>query len=249
MSTIGTTTFVEDGNRNYFTLQNEQYLRKFNPRTWTKMTIGVLFSIDATASFSGGLWVGILSSGNQAGPGTVGIKNGTSAITMSVGNTSYMFGSLGYGVSYNKLTYNNTDISGSSFTAGAIFVSAMSKSAQIGSAGNAVPCYFATTESIARKSIMTCDFIKTTATNVNIIATSIINYTGSSGTNVNHTDLTLCDSLLNIPFIINGTSQYHPGPGTNLTPLNDIDYPLNTVNICATGSAIFRIYQIAVRIS
>src|ERR1035437_8891641 len=74
-STVGTTTFVEDGTRNYFTLNNrDQYLRTFYvpPIGWNNINIAVSYAIEATGALSAGngLWLGLTTS---ATPG-VGFK-------------------------------------------------------------------------------------------------------------------------------------------------------------------------------
>ena len=63
MATIGTTTFIEDGDMNYMLLNNnDQYLRKldFTMNDVTEIQVGVLYTVDSAVSCSGSLWLGIV---------------------------------------------------------------------------------------------------------------------------------------------------------------------------------------------
>ena len=252
MSTVGTTTFLEDGNRNYITLNPpcEQYIRQMIYRgTWVTAYLGVLYSIQSTSTFNGGLWIGLGSSANGVG---VGIKNGVGAIKRMLGVGSSQWGSImGYGAGYNTMTYSNIDISGSSFINQGIFAGAISASAfqsvtGVGPGNILVP----TTESPNRKGIQIAKFTRSglTITIRPKCMTSNI-YTGSNGTNHNFTDNTLFTAMGGNDPYVDGNLMYD-GNHTDLvsSATDDASYPLDTINVCWTGSVPVRIYQIAMQI-
>lgn len=247
MSTIGTTTFIEDGERKYFTLSNEQYLRKLKSVSWRTMRIGILFSVEGTSDFSGGIGVGLVSSNNF--PGNIGSKNRISQISRSIGIGTGMYGHrAGYGDTYNLLTYRNTDISGSSFTAPGVFSFAVSNGVRTDWGGDTGAYYHSSTIIPYRKSIIVAHIRRTSDTEMLITGRVINNYTSSNGTNVNHTDVTLSDAMSYEPTVtINGTNTYVIR-GTDLTTVDETNYPMDTVNVYTTGSGTFRIYQIMVAV-
>ena len=251
MSTVGTTHFLEDGDRNYITLNPpcEQYIRRMVYRsTWKTAYIGILCSIQSTSNINGGLWFGLGSSTY----GNVGMKNGVAAIPRMIGTgTGKWMTTMGYGAGWETMTYSNADISGSSFTCLGNVCAAISGGSIQSTTGDGTVIITPTAEIPYRKGIST--ILKLAKSGLTITAqrwalTSGI-YTGSNGTNHNFTDNTLFSAMGgDIPFL--DGNQMNFGSTCNLTSgaTDDASYPLDTINVCWTGSAPLRIYQIAMQI-
>ena len=150
MSNVGTTTFVEDGTRNYFTLQNEQYIRRFNWKASSIFDVGILCSVQANTNMTGGLWLGLGSSGNG---NNIGLKNGGAAIQRMVGVGYGIIPSLfGYGSSYNYWTVNS-DVSGSYYSGVGVWRGSFSGGSLQNQLLNGTAVYFPTSDSPARKAV------------------------------------------------------------------------------------------------
>ena len=267
MATVGTTTFLEDGDRNYILLNNnEQYLRQFNTPLgmfWSGQgtNIGVLYAIDTTAAttqITGGMWLGLTTS---ATPG-VGIKQGFAANRRAIGAgyglAAAKAGALGGtgGWTYRPIT---GDISGSTLIVPSGFQRSISASVSTGGGSAVAGGYLPTTEAPMRKQIFYVglyQFNSATLTYYTCLVYGVsgggINYSGSQ--NHNHTNNTFFSTLTaalaeNADYAVDGANQYSTLTTSQLwQATDDINYPLDTVNVFWTGSCPIRIYNIAVGI-
>ncbi len=261
MATVGTTIFLEDGPQNFIELNNrEQYFRTFYvpPSGWRVLNIGILVSLhtNVAPNTGSGLWIGLTTS---AQPG-VGFKQATynnfSAIRRMLGWGS---GAIGYMGTYSAVAWthksSSADISGSFVGAGAGYGYALSGSnaSAIAAGGNVTPIYIPTTQDVPRKMVMVGSFIKSGAT-YSVTRVWCTNYTGSDGSNHNHTFETLVSTInqgmgFNGSYVLDGVGMYSPGSqGFTTQATDDANFPLDTVNIYWTGSCPLRIYGIAVAI-
>lgn len=265
MATIGTQVFNDDGQKNYLALGNrDQYSRQITiPATgWQTMNIGVLFSIEATGTLpqGTGLWVGLTTS-TQPG---VGFKQGGQYAffmqrMMGVG----LGGGIGYVGTYTPgvWTYKSSslDSAGSSVDSGGGYYFAISGSPgyQSSSGGNGSPALVPTAQvgDIPRKELLVCNINKRTGVAYDAGIVWIGTYTGSDGTNHNHTMETmlsfLCSPANAISYrTIDNVSQTYNGSATlPVQATDDTNYPLDTVNLYWTGSVQCRIYAVAVGIA
>ena len=264
MPTVGTTTFVEDGTHNYFTMNNrDQYLRTMNiTQNWTTIKVGVMVMIEATGALpqGHGLWVGLTTSGQ---PG-VGMKqasyNNFTAIKRMVG-AGYGSG-IGYLGTYGPSPWGyvsaSADLSGSFVNGDAGYYMAMSGSnSTVASAGgNGIAIAIPTNQnyqfSTPRKIVMFFEVNK--SSNVSYAANMIwiTNYTGSTGTNHNHTMDTLTSAVGQVAggHIIDGINASSFGAANlSVQSFDDTNFPLDTVNLYWTGSVPIRIYGLAVGVN
>lgn len=254
MATIGTTTFVEDGNQNYLLLNSgEQYLRKlnFNMNQCTEVIIGVLYTAESDGSYTGSIWVGMIPSSQ----GNVGIKDGMTNASMKRSVACYT-GDLAGTINLvpSKYQYSNdSSTSGSIVSGGTFYNIAISGSARQLADGVTTDRPQPTTEAPNRKGILIFGVSKASATTYAIRygSTTTTTYTGS--TNHNFTNNTLFSAMEwpssattlwvdnAIVTRLNSSIETH-------TAADEIDYPFDTVNVYWTGSVPVRIYQIAVSV-
>jgi hypothetical protein len=249
--TVGTETFVVDGQRNYLLMQgNDQYLRRFNFQpSWTTMTLGILYAVPSNAAtFVGGILMGFTTSANGAG---IGFKQGrgTGVVRGLYGTHGIIGVAWGYsGGGYGTYTYANDPASGSYYTSQFLATGAYSGGILTGTAGSATPFYLPTTESFARKGLMAVQLTRLSATSINLSSYIMVNYTSSNGTNYNYTDNTLISTCQLLTPKVDGVGLN--GNTANLSTNDDVNYPLDTVNIFWSGSAVpLRVYQVAVAIN
>lgn len=264
MASIGTTIFNDEGARNFLVLNNrDQYSRQLYipPTGWSTLNIGVLYSIDATGSLpqGTGLWLGMTTS-TQPG---VGMKQASysnfTAIQRMFGVG--MGGGIGYLGTYSPTVWfyrsSSADISGSVVDGQVGYHYAISGSPgyQTNSGGNYTSVFVPTTQDTPRKVTLVCSLRKASGVSYVVSPLWVSTYTGSDGTNHNHTMDTML-SIINSPVATNSTrtidnvQQYIPG-GSSLPvqATDDANYPLDTVNIYWTGSVPCRIYGIGVAIA
>lgn len=239
MSVTGKTLYPIEGNKQYFTLQNEEYIRRLAiPYTsWNQLAIGVLCSVEATGNFTGGLHVGLgFYDGN--GPG-VGFKNYASSKRLLGGGLGFLV-SKPYGSSYDVWTYGTT-VSGSNAYASLIWYGSI-LSGSVTPGGNITQYYINTFDS--KSMVCGVTFIKSSP-NITAYALASPNFLGKIDNHI-HTDSTLQSGImtyLNWAPYIDNYSQY----STNGVQITNLDgAPLDTVHIFWTGSVPLRVYQIMV---
>lgn len=246
--TVGTETFVVDGQRNYLLMQgSDQYLRRFNFQpTWTNATLGILYSIPSNvSSFKGGLAIGLTTSANGAG---IGYKQGRgSNIVRGIYAAHGLIGvEWGYGGVSDYIYTYGTDPSGSYYTSQLLVGGAFSNGSRVVGSGGDATFYIPTTESVARKGMMILTLFRNSPSSISSGTFCI----GSLVWNYNYTDntlLTVCGE--NSP-TIGGSFGTFVGPsGILFTNNDDVNYPLDTINLFWSGSVPMRIYQIALVIS
>lgn len=264
MAIIGTTTFLEDGDQNYLEMGNgDQYFRQFSlPANWSLINIGALVAVDATGSLpkSNGLWLGLTTSG-QPGVGFKQVSyNNFTAIRRMVG---WGAGSIGYAGTYTVSDWiyksASADFSGSTITPyGGYYYACSGSAAPQSRGGNLGSCFFATTQDTPRKTIIAATFRKINATQYYFTPGWLGIYTGSvSNSNHNHTIDTLVSVLStglaynNYRYVdgVESTMQYPATVILPVQPSDDANFPLDTINLYATGSNKFRIYALVVSVS
>ena len=244
MSTVGTTTFTEEGDLNYFTLFNEEYNRQLSiGSNWTQLLIGVSMAIEATSSskISGSLWIGLGPSANGVG---VGKKEGFASIKrmggVILGNT--LGRTLGY--SYISASYR-TDTSGSYVDLGNGYDASFSGSSATKQASNGVTilALLPTTESPPRKGMFGMYVQRVTTASVQFTGLPMTKFTGSN--NHNYTNNSLYSSMQATTLVTDNVSQGSISTVV-LAGSDETACPLDTVNIYWTGSVPIRIYNIVV---
>lgn len=247
MSTVGTTIFEGEGTMSYFTLQNEQYIRRFDySGSWenTMVMIGLLCNVDTTASFTGGLWIGVQSSAD----GNVGLKNSASALTVTNGITYGYMGTFIGGVT--GMAQYTASISGSGSVIRMIsqaygYRKTGSSTARDGAAH--FP-YLPTTEDPPRKGIIMAGIATNGLNHFTIPNCGYINRYPEGSKNYTLNTLHECLCQENGTFVVEGVTGADDGFSAQLTnsALTNQSYPMDTINIFWTGSRPLRIYQIAV---
>jgi len=254
MSTIGTTTFIEDGNMNYMLLNsNDQYLRKldFTMNDVTEIQIGVLYTVDSAIGYTGSLWVGIVPSAG----GNLGLKDGVLNLKRMIGcHAGGAFGGAGTRFLIpGKHTYVADAPSGSYFTIGANGTYIVSGSARQAGGSLVTVRPIPTNEAPNRKGLFLFSLNRASATTYAARFGLVTNYTSSVGSNHNFTNNTLFSAL------------EYPGSTTTVvidsfqgtrdssilethTAADETNFPLDMVNVYWTGSVPVRIYQIAVTV-
>jgi len=256
---VGSTIFLEDGSRNYFTLtNNQQYLRTFSyGGGWNQINIGMLCSMESTVTTAAcGMFIGLVSS---AQPG-MGWKQQASLQRLegaTLGNANLE------GVNFGNWNLG-TDVSGSYFYTPGYFLYAYSGSTRSHAGYYGGPTYDSPVmnglNAPNRKIVYTLGANKLSGQIYQwLVAVGNGNppgvYSGATGTNHNHTNYTLCSALQNRPGHndreIDGVSQW--GEYTPIlmpyTTADDLQYPLDTVCIYWQGPVALRIYQVAVSIT
>lgn len=121
--------------------------------------------------------------------------------------------------------------------------------------GNVGLCMYPTTQDIPRKAVMLASFRKVSATQYQWTPWWLQSYTGSNNSNHNHTIDTLVSVLSAGMYsnyrVIDGIANSLGTPATVVLPVqpfDDANFPLDTVNLYATGSAKFRIYALVVTV-
>lgn len=248
MSTTGTTYFPLEGNQNYFTLYNEQYLRKLNiGGNWKSLGVGITYSIEATSSIVGGLWLGMGSS--NANGGIKGFKDGFASIQRMFGAGFGMTGASSYGTSYNSMSFGS-NISGSYLSTPRVYVGVIF-GGSFGIIDYATTAYSMTAPSSSespRKCVGLSLNIYKSGNNQVMQGTFLEKFLGTTDSHV-HTNSTLYSKVLQgslgeVGWVDGVTQNFRWNQFSN-----DASNPFDYINIFWTGSAPIRIYQVAAGIT
>ena len=248
MATIGTTTFLEDGIKNFIELRGvnlgEQYFRRLNiDDNWTKIAIGCTCAIHATGSIvnSSGIAISLCTSTSGSGGFKTRLAGNQFMVTGGNGIIPNLYSAGGFGA--NPWTYTTT-VTGSFLTTGGYGCVAISGGTVIAQSAFGANSVLTTTELPERKSVIILNITRATSTTVQVMLSTFASQAGAF--NRNYTDHSLF-SVLNmghVPYFDDTPALTNTASPSTLTGWNSTTHPLNTINIFWTGSVPLRIYDI-----